>query len=370
MERIAKDVTVTRKNPMTASFSIVFCGDTLPVYRLDKLPSSARKVFDIAAKGDFALGNFEIPLTSRGAPVQKLLNIRTAPSIADSLPVLGLNVATIANNHAVDYGIEGLVDTAANLKSAGIEAIGAGADIEDAFRPVFREAGGRRIGVIAFSCLTPTGMTAAENRAGIAGLRIETGYEIDPWYQMEEPGDPSVIRIRTRVREDDLALAVARVSEARGECDILIVTLHWGFGSGEELAEYQRPLAERLVEAGADVIHGHHPHAIHAFGFHRGKPIIFSAGTYVGQQIFLDAPPAVKRLWAGMSPDGYVTTLTYGDDADPVITLRPTTLDANRLPRLVDGVEFQNIADRLERLSAAQGANIARSGMTISASAR
>jgi len=355
---------------MTAPLSIVLCGDTLPVYRLDNVPSSARAVFEIAAGGDLALGNFEIPLTSRGAPVQKLLNIRTDPLIADSLPILGLDVATIANNHAVDYGVEGLLDTAMHLESVGIEVIGAGPDIEHAFRPLFRESQGRRIGVIAFSCLTPTGMVAAGDRAGIAGLRIITGYEIDPWYQMEEPGDPSVIRIRTRVHEDDMAQAVARISEAKSRCDLLIVTLHWGFGSGEDLAEYQRPLAERLIEAGADVIHGHHPHAIHAFGFHLGKPIIFSAGTYVGQQVFLDAAPAVKRLWAGMSSDGYITTLTYRDGSDPAITLRPTTLDAERLPRLVGGAEFESILDHLQRLSIDQSAELVSDGKMITARAR
>lgn len=350
---------------MTAALSIVLCGDTLPVQRLDDVSPSAQAVFEIAANGGLSLGNFEIPLTRRGAPVQKLLNIRADPSIADSLSKLGLDVATIANNHAVDYGIDGLVDTAMHLQTAGIDVIGAGPDLESAARPIFMERDGRRVGIIAFSCLTPTGMTASSERAGIAGLRIETGYDIDPWYQMEEPGDPSVIRIRTRVRDDDLADAVRRVKKAKDLCDILIVSLHWGFGSGEELAEYQRPLAERLIEAGADVIHGHHPHAIHAFGYYRDKPIIFSAGTYVGQQVFLDAAPAVKRLWAGMSADGYVTTLTYGEDAVPFVTLRPTTLDADRLPRFVAGTAHEAVFERLQRLSADHGAVLLSDGEII-----
>nr|MDX8322106.1 CapA family protein [Agrobacterium sp. rho-8.1] len=352
---------------MNTPLSIVLCGDTLPVHPLENISATARAVFDVAAGGDFSLGNFEIPLTRRGAPIQKLLNIRANPSIADSLRELGLDVATIANNHAVDYGVEGLSDTAEHLEAAGIRAIGAGTNLDEAFRPFFRDVAGRRVGVIAFSCLTPTGMSAASDRAGIAGLHIETGYEIDPWYQMEEPGDPSVIRIRTRVREADMVESIARVSEAKSQCDILIVTLHWGFGSGEELAEYQRPLAERLIEAGADIIHGHHPHAIHAFGFYQGKPIIFSAGTYVGQQVFLDAAPAVKRLWARMSADGFVTTLIYPDGADPLVTLRPTTLDADRLPRLVDGIEFTRIYERLQRLSAEHGAELKTDGKVITA---
>ena len=74
---------------------------------------------------------------------------------------------------------------------------------------------GRRVGIIAFSCLTPTGMAAAPDRPGISALHVETAYEIDPWYQMEEPGDPSVVRIRTRVRDADLAKAERLVSARR-----------------------------------------------------------------------------------------------------------------------------------------------------------
>jgi len=355
---------------MTAPLSITLCGDTLPVLRLDDISASAGAVFEIVGSSDFALGNFEIPLTRRGAPVQKLLNIRTDPAIADSLPRLGLDVVTIANNHAVDYGIEGLIDTALHLESVGIKTVGAGLNLECAARPYFKELSGRRIGVIAFSCLTPTGMDAGAARAGISGLRVQTAYEIDPWYQMEEPGDPSVIRIRTRVRDDDLSEALTRVAEAKRQCDILIVTLHWGFGSGEDLAEYQRPLAQHLIEAGADVIHGHHPHAVHAFGFYHGKPIIFGAGTYVGQQVFLDASPAVRHLWEGMSPDGFLTTLIYDEGSDVQVKLTPTTLDQDRLPLLASGAAFHAILERLQRLSADQGTAIRTDGTTITVSAK
>ena len=69
-------------------------------------------------------------------------------------------------------------------------------------------------------------------------------------YQMEEPGDPSVIRVRTEVAGDDLTFATGAVKAAKAACDVLAVTIHWGFGSGEELAEYQLPLARALVAAG------------------------------------------------------------------------------------------------------------------------
>jgi poly-gamma-glutamate capsule biosynthesis protein CapA/YwtB (metallophosphatase superfamily) len=335
---------------------LTLSGDILPTRRLTAPPRAVEDVYDLVRAADLAIGNFEMPLTDGGAPIQKLLNIRATPAIAADVPALGFGVLTLANNHAVDYGWAGLENTLRLLREQKIAIIGAGRNETEAMALATREVQGRRIGIIAFSCLTPTGMSAALDRPGISALHVETGYEIDPWYQMEEPGDPSVVRIRTRVRDVDLAKAKRLIAEARVACDLLVVTIHWGFGSGDDLAEYQLPLGQALIEAGADVVHGHHPHAVHPIGFHQGKPILFGPGTFIGQQVFLEAPPNVKTLWAGMSPDGYVARLRFTDGATPAVSLHPTTLDADRLPRLARGADFDRIAERLKRLSAPYGA--------------
>ena len=345
--------------------SIALSGDIVPTRPLTAPPASARAVYDLIHGSDFSVGNFEMPLTDRGARVQKLLNIVAPASLAEDVPVLGFDVLTIANNHAVDYGWEGLLDTRNGLEAAGIAVVGAGATRDAAACLHVSAVQGQRIGVIAFSCLTPTGMSASADRPGLSPIHVQTSYEIDPWYQMEEPGDPSVVRIRTEVRPDDLAWATAAIATAKATCDLLIVTIHWGFGSGEALAEYQLPLGRALIDAGADIVHGHHPHAIHGIGFHAGKPIFFGAGTFIGQQIFLDASPQVRTLWAGMSPDGYVALLDWADGSIAGIALHPTTLDAARLPLLADGDIADRIAERLERLSAPLGAVILRNGKTL-----
>lgn len=337
-------------------------GDIIPTRRLTAPARAVEDVYDLVRSADLAIGNFEMPLADGGTPVQKLLNIRAAPAIAADVPSLGFDVLTVANNHAVDYGWPALESTVQLLRAEKLTVIGAGENHVEATGLAIDEVAGRRIGVIAFSCLTPTGMSAAANRPGIAAVHIETAYEIDPWYQMEEPGDPSVVTIRTRVRDSDLVDVERLVTAARAACDLLVVSIHWGFGSGEDLAEYQLPLGRTLIEAGADVVHGHHPHAVHPIGFHRGKPILFGLGTFIGQQVFLDAPPNVKALWAGMSPDGYVAHIGLTDAGTPSIVLHPTTLDADRLPRLARGNDFDRIAKRLHRLSAPYGAAITSEG--------
>ena len=349
--------------------TLALTGDILPTRDLSPIPESAKKVFRVIEGTDFAIGNFEMPLTDKGSAVEKLLNIRARPGIAGSLSVLGVDLVTVANNHSVDYGWEGLVQTVEVLRASGLRVVGAGKDIGEAQQPEVATLNGKKIGVIGFSCLLPTGMAASLHRPGISPIHVNTSYEIDPYYQMEEPGDISVVKVRTQARDSDVASATSAVKALKQHCDIVIVTIHWGFGSGEDLAEYQLPLARNMIDAGADIIHGHHPHAIHAIGFYRGKPILFSLGTLVGQQVFLDASPVVKTLWAGMSPDGYVATITIPDTGDLVMELVPTTLDSDRLPVIATGAHFDRIRDRLSRLSAPLGASIEQHGAALRAKA-
>lgn len=341
----------------SATTVIALCADTLPVRPLAGLSARNQAVFAALRGCDFSLGNFEMPITERGEPLQKLLNIRAPLSVAEGLDQLGLKAVTLANNHAPDYGWAGIADTQAALASQGILTLGTGANASEAAEPLFVEVNGLRIGMVAFSCLTPTGAGAAEDRPGISALHVQTAYEVDPWYQMEEPGDPACVTIRTRLRAADLARATEAMRAARAQCDLLIATLHWGFGSTEALAEYQQPLAHALIEAGADIVHGHHPHAVQAVGFHQGKAIVYSANVLVGQQVYLDASEQVHALWAGMSRDGFITRLHVQGKRIERIELLPTTLDAQRLPEFAQAADFERIAQRVARLSAAHGAH-------------
>ncbi|WP_406873745.1 CapA family protein [Aminobacter sp. P9b] len=351
------------------ALGVVLTGDICPTRGLVADAADVKQTFRLIENADFALGNFEMPLTDQVRAVEKLLNIKADPSIAPTLSELGLDMVTVANNHAVDYGWEGLSQTIDLLRSQGLTVIGAGSNIAEATAPAIATVAGRQIGVLAYSCLLPTGMSAGINRPGIAPIHVQTSYEIDPYYQMEEPGDLSAVRARTQARETDVEAAVAAIRALRNKCDTLIVTIHWGFGSGEDLAEYQLPLAQRLIDAGADIIHGHHPHAVHPIGFYRGKPIFFGLGTLVGQQVFLDAPPAVRALWAEMSPDGYVATISISQSNVLGIELTPTTLNSDRLPLIAKDNDFDRIHHRLVSLSAPYGANIELDGTVLRASA-
>lgn len=348
-------------------------GDVLPLSPLAGMPHEPRRqaqdLFDILRGSDLAIGNLEMPLTETGVPLEKLLNIRAQPEVAQDLPAMGFDILNLANNHTVDYGWEGLSETVRVVRAAGLKHVGVGESLTQASEPAVMEIEGRRVGVLGCSCLLPTGMAATGNRPGLAPLHVETAYEVDPYYQMEEPGDPSCVRIRTRIRDADLHRMTADIRALRSRVDVLVVSVHWGYGSGEALAEYQQPLAHALIDAGADVVHGHHPHAVHAVGFHRGRPIFYSLGTFIGQQVFLPAQEAVQTLWAGMSPDGCVARIEFSREGRPSIELVPTTLNAQRLPALATGSDFDRIATRLARLSSPHGAEVRVHGGVVHATA-
>ena len=341
------DVAAPERRPV----SIVLCADTSPTQPFGSLSPGVDAVFDVVRNADFALANVEIPLTVRGAPVHKLLNIRADPERAKDLAAAGIGLAALANNHAVDYGWEGLQDTVQALNTAGIRTVGVGANHGLARAPVFTQVNGLRIGTVAFSCLTPTGMGAGADRPGISALHVRTAYEIDPWYQMEEPGDPGVVKIRTRLGDEELAALRTDVQAARQQCDLLIASVHWGFGATHERAEYQTQLAHELVDAGADVVHGHHPHALQPIEFYRGRLVIYSANVFIGQQVLLPASEFVHKLWAQMSPLGFLTCIHWHHGGAFEVRLRPTRLDADRLPRFAQGQDLDQVAAVLSEIS-------------------
>lgn len=328
--------------------------------------------------GELAFANFEMPLSDRGQPLEKLANIRADPAISQDVGEIGFSVVSLANNHSMDYGFDALCDTRRGLEARQIRCIGAGASIAEAAEPAVVEAGGWRVGFLAFCCLVPPGGAATPDRPGIAPIHIHSSYEVNPYWQIEEPGEPAMITIHTRADEADQQFAEARVRELAATVDFLCLSMHWGYGASETLAEYQRPVAHSLLDAGADVIFGNHVHAVQGVESYHGKTILYSPGTFIGRQPsgdpheMDDLSDLVRSLIEAMSPDGYVATLEINKRDDYAVRLTPTTLDPNGLPRIVTGSDFERIAERIVRLSAKLGTavEIRENALHIEADAR
>lgn len=349
-------------------FSLAAVGDLVPSKPIFNGGAGSGKAgFDetlaVLRGADLVFGDLEIPLSTRGVPKDKGIAFHAAPELAADLGEFPFSVLSLANNHSLDYGYEGLEDTMRGLAARGIAHIGAGEDLAAAERAVTVEAGGTRVGFVAWTCLLPVGSAAGAGRPGHAPIRIHSAYEVDAGTQMEEPGNPPVVR--TRTDDADLERALGRVSELKGDVDFLAVSIHWGYGAGELLAEYQQPLGRALIDAGADIVLGNHVHAVHAVEAYRGRAILYSPGNFVAQQPREGLSEFAIAILDEMSHDGYVARIDVDAAGGYGVRLVPTVTDADGLPVRARGADFERIADRLERLSSKVGTTVRAAGEEV-----
>jgi poly-gamma-glutamate synthesis protein (capsule biosynthesis protein) len=347
---------------MSNQVSVAVGGDIFATGRFYADDRPISPTFDdvtaITGAADVFFANYEMPLSTRGQPLEKLANIRADPMIAPDIGRLGLDVVSIANNHMMDYGPEAMADTIASLDAQGIAHVGAGPTIARAVEPVVVDVRGRRIGFLAFTCLVAPGAGATDSGPGVAPIHVQSAYEINPYWQAEEPGEPAMVTIRTSADAGEQAFAEERVQALRKEVDVLCLSLHWGYGGlSSRIAEYQRPLGHAMIDAGADIILGNHVHAVQGVEWYRGKAILYSPGTFVGRQL----PPEseggeitdlVRSLLADMSPDGFLTVFELDDSGGYDLRMIPTSLDSNGLPVIAAGAVLDRVAERVIEWSA------------------
>lgn len=256
-----------------------------------------RRLHDFMHRAEAVFGNLETPLSTRGVRAEKAATHRAHPDRVAEVRSFGFDVVTLANNHMLDFGQDGLADTLAALSRAGVDAVGAGANRHDALQPVLRATRRGAIAFIGLCAALPPGFAATDERPGVAPLRVQQSVAIDPALQQEQPGAAPFMR--TEAYAGDVEAACATVRAARGDARLVVVALHWGIPHGFAarsygiLAEYQRPVAHALVDAGADLVVGHHPHVVHPLERYGRGLIAYSLGNYVFHSWgHFDRPPA------------------------------------------------------------------------------
>lgn len=206
------------------------------------------------ADADVFMLNNEFCYSTGGSPVPKGYNFRAAPERVERLHEMGVDIVSIANNHAFDYGAEAFIDTIDTLNEAGIPYVGGGIDIEDAKNHiVFFIANGMKIGYIAAS-------------------QVERDEPI--FTQPATEDSPGVVRCF----EPDLV--VEMIKQAKKNCDFVVVYPHWGTELVTTIQEDQQALAYAFIEAGADVIVGGHPHCLQGVEYYMGVPIFYSLSNF------------------------------------------------------------------------------------------
>lgn len=216
---------------------------------------------------DMTVTNNEFAFSTGGTKASdKQFTFRVNPTYVSALQDMGVDVASLANNHALDYGQEALVDTFTTLDHAGISYVGAGETKERAEEAVYVEAGGRTVGVLSASRVIPVASWNIDNR---------------------QPGLFCTY---------DSTRLVERIKEVKEECDYVVVFVHWGIERANNPEEYQRNLAKQYIDAGADLVVGNHPHVPQGIEYYKGVPIVYSLGNYIFNQNMVDTY-ALKVLW-------------------------------------------------------------------------
>jgi len=220
-----------------------------------KSESPLRYVAPIISRAAFACGNLESPLTKRAlAEAPKgdrggTIHLKGNPDFAFLLTEAGFDAVSVANNHIMDYGPAGLDDTLRYLDREEIKHAGAGADLAQALTPADVDLDGYKIRFLAFSGVPPASYDAAAGKPGVAPL--------------------------------DEATMLSAVAAAGAQANLVVVSLHWGDESMAYPSSEQVRLAHKLVDAGADVIVGHHPHVIQGVESYNGAVIAYSLGNFL-----------------------------------------------------------------------------------------
>ncbi|MFR5602452.1 MAG: CapA family protein [Lachnospiraceae bacterium] len=228
-------------------------------------------LLQVIRDADHFMVNQEFPFSERGsAAADKQYTFRLPPSRVHILQEMGIDMVTLANNHALDFGTDALLDTGTTLDQAGIRYVGAGENLDRAKKLETVEIKGKTIGFLGASRVIPvTSWGAGENTPGML-------VTYDPTMVLEE------------------------IKKAKEICDYVVVYVHWGIERETMPETYQRTMGKQYIDAGADLVIGSHPHVLQGLEYYKGKPIVYSLGNFV----FGSSIPKTMLLQATLGEDG------------------------------------------------------------------
>ena len=211
-------------------------------------------VMEIMQGVDIMMANNEFPYSDRGSPTpNKTYTFRARPETVSLMTDMGVDIVSLANNHAYDYGPDALMDTFDILEGARLPYVGAGRNIAEARKPVYYHINGH---VVSY----------------VSATQIERYANPDTKEATET--EPGVLRTL------DPTMACEVIREAAANSDFVVMYVHWGSESTDLVEDSQRNLAKAYVEAGADLIIGDHSHCLQGIDYIEDVPVFYSLGNY------------------------------------------------------------------------------------------
>ena len=244
------------------------------------------------------------------------------PHLVSALVAAGYDAVGCASN--VSYPPRAALNSRRVLEEAGIAACGVGENLVEARRPAIVTRGGVRFGFLSYtSVFWPWGHAADASMPGVATLKATTAYQ--PGRRaLEMPGAPPIVV--TAVDPAELQAMEEDVRRLRTEVDVVVLSCHWGVSSSDRPMDYQRQIAHAAIDAGADLIIGHHPHVVQAVEFCQGRPIFYSLGNFV-----FDWPKM-----RGRHLDGLLVKIEVRSKAIVGVSFVPVRRNANNLVEPLD----------------------------------
>ena len=285
------------------------------------------KVLPVLEEADILFGNLESAPSEKGSVVTRNASVRAPKNSLKAIVSAGFNVMSVANNHFMDHGVEAMQECLQALRDAGIAYAGAGMNVYEALRPAFVEHNGTRIAFIACNYFFPNLWSisgAAKGRPGVAPIYTEA--ELDP----------------PHVYLPHLEAVKAEVVKAKAEADLVIVSTHGGLSWVQAVVTYQKAINRALIDAGADLVLGHHPHILQAIEVYKGKVICYSLAEFG-----LELPLPIN-----LEPQSIMLKVEIRDKAISRVAFLPVYMDPQRTPEFKslqtpEGLEIANMMQDL-----------------------
>ncbi len=239
----------------------------------------------VLSDADYRIGNLETPIADVGKALEnKVVVFRAAPTVA---PVVAryFDAVSVANNHSGDYGKSAFLETLGHLDRVGVRHFGGGRNLAEAHAPLWIVKNGLRIAVLGYNEFKPRSFEAGPSTPGVA------------W------------------SEDDQVIDDMLAARAAG-ADLVIPFMHWGWENETEPCERQRVLARRLIDAGADLVVGGHPHVTQGAEYYGGRLIVYSLGNFVFDGFDYAAAPRGWVLRLTLDRNGLVAWDTLAAEMD------------------------------------------------------
>jgi poly-gamma-glutamate synthesis protein (capsule biosynthesis protein) len=288
-------------------------------------PALFEQVKPCLEEAQLAFVNLECPISDKGVRNGvKEYTFRATTGLTEGLVSAGIDVVSLANNHVLDYGQTALLDTIQRLDDAGVAHAGAGKNIAEAAAPVIMATPAGTVAVLAASEIVPGGFAATA----------------------QQPG--------TNAAVPNYEKLITAIKAAAKRTDFVIVSMHWGTEYTNTPNAGQRELAHEMIDAGADLIIGHHPHVIQGMEVYKDRLIAYSLGDFV-----------FDRHSRRETGEAFVLQVTLAHKGAPYVEVVPVYLDeATGVPSRATGEEADAILGRLAKLSSGLGLRLLQTGGT------